>query len=60
MDLRRGNKKHDDMVVSEWIKVVMTIWGKELNNREDEEKMSVSGKIFSGTFTQVWCCSCIV
>jgi len=52
MDLRRGNHKHDEMVVSEWIKVVMTIWGNELNKRPDAEKMCVRGKMDSATFTQ--------
>ena len=52
MDIRRGNKKHDDMVISEWIKVVMTIWGQELNDRPEAEKMGVVGKTASATFTQ--------
>ena len=52
MDIRRGNKKHDDMVISEWIKVVMTIWGQELNDRPEAEKMGVTGKTASAIFTQ--------
>jgi len=52
MDIRRGNHKHDEMVIAEWIKVVMTIWGNELNARPEDEKMCVRGKMESGTFTQ--------
>merc|ERR1711997_1082046 len=36
MDIRRGNANHDDNVIAEWIKLMMTLWG----------------KVDSGTFTQ--------
>ncbi|XP_023327655.1 pre-mRNA-splicing factor 18-like isoform X2 [Eurytemora carolleeae] len=51
-DLRRGNLKHDDIVIAEWIKVVMTMWHHELNSRSDEERMCVKGKMDAATFTQ--------
>ena len=31
----------------------MTLWGKELNERGEEDKMTLRGKMDSGTFTQV-------
>ena len=31
----------------------MTLWGKELNDRGEDEKMTLRGKMDSGTFTQV-------
>eukprot|EP00092_Neocalanus_flemingeri_P038381 GFUD01041784.1.p1 GENE.GFUD01041784.1~~GFUD01041784.1.p1 ORF type:complete len:383 (-),score=141.26 GFUD01041784.1:124-1272(-) len=50
--LRRGDHKHDEMVISEWIKVIMTMWGHELNSRHEEEKMNVKGRMDAATFTQ--------
>ena len=32
---------------------MMTLWGKELNDRGEDEKMTLRGKMDSGTFTQV-------
>jgi len=51
-DLRRGDHKHDEMVISEWIKVIMTLWGQELNSRHEGEKMTVKGRMEAATFTQ--------
>ena len=51
-DLRRGDHKHDVMVISEWIKVIMTMWGHELNSRQEEEKMTVQGRMEAATFKQ--------
>lgn len=51
-DLRRGNHKHDEMVCGEWIKLIMTMWGKELNTRDDMEKITVKGRMEAATFTQ--------
>merc|ERR1719432_474634 len=31
---------------------MMTLWGKELNERREEDKMNLGGKMDSGTFTQ--------
>jgi len=50
--LRRGDHKHDEMVISEWIKVIMTMWGHELNFRHEDEKMTVKGRMDAATFTQ--------
>ena len=51
-DLRRGDHKHDVMVISEWIKVIMTMWGHELNSRQEEEKITVQGRMEAATFKQ--------
>ena len=51
-DLRRGDHKHDEMVISEWIKVIMTMWGKELNSRHEMEKMTVKGRMDAALFKQ--------
>merc|ERR1719318_783070 len=40
------------MVISEWIKVIMTMWGHELNFRHEDEKMTVKGRMDAATFTQ--------
>ena len=82
LEIRKGNAKHDHMVISEWIKVregglaaspfhpfslsplhqstispfhqlIMTLWGGELNKRQEREKMSTQGKKESAIFTQV-------
>jgi len=51
-DLRRGDHKHDEMVISEWIKVIMTMWGHELNSRHEMEKIAVKGRMDAATFKQ--------
>jgi len=51
-DLHKGNIKHDELVIWEFIKVVMTMWGQELNSRTDHEKMSVKGKMEAATYAQ--------
>jgi len=52
LEIRKGNAKHDHMVISEWIKLIMTLWGGELNKRQEREKMSTQGKKESAIFTQ--------
>ena len=51
-DLRRGDHKHDEMVVSEWMKVIMTMWGHELNDRHEMEKITVKGRMDGALFKQ--------
>jgi len=51
-DLRRGDHKHDEMVVSEWMKVIMTMWGHELNSRHEMEKITVKGRMDGALFKQ--------
>ena len=51
-DLRRGDHKHDEMVISEWIKVIMTMWGHELNSRHEVEKMTVKGRMDAAQYKQ--------
>jgi len=50
--LRMGDQKHDELVIGDWIKVIMTMWGQELNSRDEGEKMTVKGKMEAATFTQ--------
>ena len=42
-DLDKGDFDHDRKVVSEFIKVMLRLWGQELNSRDDEVKQSVKG-----------------
>ena len=35
------------------LQLMMTLWGKELNERGEDDKMTLRGKMDSGTFTQV-------
>jgi len=51
-DLRRGDHKHDEMVISEWVKVIMTMWGHELNSRHEMEKTTVKGRMDGALFKQ--------
>ena len=51
-DLRRGDHKHDEMVISEWMKVIMTMWGHELNSRHEMEKTTVKGRMDAALFKQ--------
>jgi len=51
-DLHKGNIKHDELVIWEFIKVVMTMWGHELNSRPDHIKLSVKGKMEAATYAQ--------
>jgi len=51
-DLDKGDFDHDRKVVSEFIKVMLRLWGQELNSRDDEVKQSVKGKTEATTYTQ--------
>lgn len=51
-DLHKKDLKYDEMVINEFIKVVMTMWGQELNSRSDQAKMSVKGRMDAGTYAQ--------
>jgi len=51
-DLRQGDLKHDDKVIAEWIKVVMTMWSHELASKNEEERMSMKVRMEIVTFTQ--------
>lgn len=51
-DIQRGDLKHDDLVISEWIKVIMTMWAKELNSKDDAERTSIKGRMELTTFSQ--------
>jgi len=51
-DLNKKDFKYDEMVINEFIKVIMTMWGQELNSRSDSAKMSVKGRMEAGTYAQ--------
>ncbi len=51
-DINKGDIAHDLKVVAEFIRVMLRLWGEELNARDEEVKMSVKGKIEAGTYTQ--------
>ena len=51
-DTNRGDMDADLKLTSEFIKLLLHLWGKELNERSEDVKMSVKGKIESGTYTQ--------
>eukprot|EP00096_Caligus_rogercresseyi_P002983 TRINITY_DN15458_c0_g1_i1.p1 TRINITY_DN15458_c0_g1~~TRINITY_DN15458_c0_g1_i1.p1 ORF type:complete len:345 (+),score=128.95 TRINITY_DN15458_c0_g1_i1:60-1094(+) len=50
--LNRGDLDHDVKVAQEFIKVLLTLWGQELSSRPENGKMSVKGKMETGTYTQ--------
>jgi len=52
LDLKQGDLKFDDLVIAEWIKVVMTLWGREMNSRTQEEATSIKGRMEAATYNQ--------
>jgi pre-mRNA-splicing factor 18 len=42
---------HADMIL-QWLKFLLKVWGKHLNARSQEEKLSTRGKLSSATYTQ--------
>ena len=51
-DINKGDIDLDLKVVAEFIKVLLRLWGEELNTREEGIKASVKGKIEAGTYAQ--------
>ena len=51
-DINKGDIDLDLKVIAEFIKVMLRLWGEELNNREEGLKASVKGKIEAGTYAQ--------
>lgn len=51
-DVDKGDVKADLNLVAEFIRVMLKMWGEELNNRDEEVKMSVKGKLEAGTYAQ--------
>jgi len=50
--LKPGDLKQSDIVILEWIKVVMTLWSRELFSRNEEDATSVKGRMEAATFNQ--------
>jgi len=44
-------EKHAKMIL-QWLKFLLKVWGKYLNSRSEEEKLSTRGKLSSATYTQ--------
>jgi len=51
-NLGKGNEKLDCEVILKFLKLVLKIWGEDLNTRSTEEKRSFRGKLASATHTQ--------
>ena len=51
-DLGKGDAEHDHNVVAEFIRVMLRLWGHELNKRDDAVKASVKGKMEATTYAQ--------
>jgi len=49
---KAGEAAHDNKVVTGFVRLFLSKWGHELNGREDRDKMSVRGRIESGTYAQ--------
>ena len=51
-DVNKGDVSLDLKVIAEFVRVMLRLWGEELNKRDEEDKMSVRGKIGTGTYAQ--------
>lgn len=49
---KRDDTKQDCDTVLTFLRFLLEMWGKQLNARPDEDKVSTSGKIASATYTQ--------
>ena len=50
--VNKGDVKVDHKLIADFVKVMLKMWGEELNARKDEDKTSVRGKIEAGTYAQ--------
>jgi pre-mRNA-splicing factor 18 len=48
----KGDPAIDQEVVLKFLKLLLTLWGRELNNRPQAEKRSMQGKLASATHNQ--------
>jgi len=51
-EIRQGDLKHDDKVIAEWIKLIVTMWGNELRTKPEAERISMKVRAEATTFTQ--------
>merc|ERR1719348_2219136 len=51
-EIRQGDLKHDDKVIAEWIKLIVTMWGNELRSKPEAERISMKVRAEATTFTQ--------
>nr|CAG4640759.1 EOG090X03WO [Eulimnadia texana] len=51
-DMGQGDPEVDIKVISQFLKLLLQIWGQNLNNRSEAEKRSVKGKLASATYAQ--------
>lgn len=51
-DNRNEHKRQDAEVIHTFLRFLLELWGTKLNNRSEEEKTSMKGKIASATYTQ--------
>ncbi|XP_053207655.1 pre-mRNA-splicing factor 18-like [Panonychus citri] len=49
---RKDDKSQDCNIICTLFKFLLELWGKKLNSREEEDKISTAGKIESATYTQ--------
>lgn len=50
--LNKGDRDYDVNVIIQFIQFLVQVWGKQLNSRSSEEKMSTQGKMASATYAQ--------
>lgn len=50
--INQGDIAHDHKVVNEFIKLMLKLWGAELQERDEATKMSIKGKMEAGTYAQ--------
>ncbi|KAF6210926.1 hypothetical protein GE061_014038 [Apolygus lucorum] len=50
--LGKGDAKYDMNVIVNFLQLLMRLWGDELNNREDSEKLATKGKMALATYKQ--------
>lgn len=51
-EINKGNMQADSKVVLEFLRLVTKEWGKDLNDRELDEKTTLQGKLKSGQYEQ--------
>lgn len=51
-DFGKGDLKHDSQVMLKFLKLILNIWGDELNKRPEVVKRSLKGKVASATHVQ--------
>lgn len=52
LDVDKGDPDYDCRVIAEYVKLMTSLWGYELNDRDEKLKMSVKGKLETGMYAQ--------